>query len=191
MSACPDRKEQLLLDVYDELDAVARSALDDHLKICTSCRQEKKRLESTLRMVKEKLPYPALSPREAAALLRGVQRSVFPHRSVRPWKRMFSGKRALWLPATATAALLILLTTFMGYEYLDVQEKPVAQNLDISRRLPENEVEIIQNLDLLKNFNTLEKLSQVVNDSPVEHSIDSNKQGAQGETPHGIKYRTV
>jgi anti-sigma factor RsiW len=191
MSACTDRKELLLLAVYDELDAAGRSELVDHLKICTPCRREMKRLESTLRLVKEKVPYPPLSPREATAMLQGVQRKLIPHHSTRPWERFFSGKRVLWLPAAATAALLILLTTFMGNENLNVQEQTVVQNLDISKRLPENDVEIIKNLDLLKNFNTLEKLSQVVNDSPVEHSIDSNKQGAQGETPYGIKARTV
>jgi hypothetical protein len=191
MPACPDRNELLLLDVYKELDAVARPELDEHLKACVDCRVEKERLEAILGLVKEKMVSSPLTMMESAALVKGVQRKLASPHPTRRWQEFFKAKRALWLPAAATACLLVLLTTFVGYERFDMAERPVVPKLDISKQLPENDVEIIQNLDLLKNFNTLEKLSQVVNDSPGRNSIETDDQGAQGEIPYGITERTA
>ncbi len=189
MPACPDRNEHLLLDVYEELDALARSELVEHLKNCADCRREKKHLEVILGLVKEKMVSAPLTLMESATLVKGVRQKLASRRPARRWQEFFQGKRALWLPAVATACLLLLLTTFVGYERFGTQEKPLVPKLDISKQLPENDMEIIQNLDLLKSFNTLEKLSQVVNDSQGRNSTDGNNQGAQGDIPYGIKKR--
>ncbi len=189
MPACPDQNEYLLLDVYEELDADTRSELDKHLKTCVDCRREKERLEVILERVKENIVPPPLTMMESATLVKGVQQKLASPRLARRWQDFFLSKRTLWLPAAATVCLLVLLTTFLGYERFDTLEKPMVPILDISKQLPENDVEIIQNLDLLKSFNTLEKLSQVVNDSQGRNSTDQKNQGAQGEIPYGIKKR--
>ena len=189
MPACPDRNEYLLLDVYEELDAHTRSELDEHLNNCVDCRREKERLETLLDLIKDKMVLPPLTMMESVTLVKGVKQKVASRRMARRWKDFFQSKRALWLPAAATACLLVLLTTFVGHDRLDILKKPMVPNLDISKQLPENEVEIIQNLDLLKSFNTLEKISQVVNESQNQNATDVNNQGAQGDIPYGIKKR--
>jgi hypothetical protein len=126
---------------------------------------------------------------ESATLVNGVNRKLASHRFRRHWIELINNKRALWLPAAATACLLILLTTYIGYERTDISKHLAAPKLDISKQLPENEIEIIQNLDLLKNLDTLEKLSQVVNDSSDRNATDIDKQGAQGDIPYGLKER--
>ena len=189
MPACPDRNEYLLLDVYEELDAHTRSELNEHLNTCVDCRREKERLETILDLVKDKMVLPPLTMMESVTLVKSVQQKLASRRMARRWQDFFQSKRTLWLPAAATACLLVLLATFVGYERLDTLEKPIVPKLDISKKLPENEVEIIQNLDLLKSFNTIEKISQVVNESQNQNSTDVNNQGAQGDIPYGIKKR--
>jgi hypothetical protein len=191
MAACPDRNDLLMLDVYKELDAAACSELDKHLKTCDDCSREKERLEAILGLVKEKAVSSPLTMMESATLVKGVQRKLASPRPGRRWQEFFRAKPALWLPAAATVCLLVLLTTYVAYDRFDMSGRPVVPKLDISKQLPENDVEIIQNLDLLKNFNTLEKLSQVVNDSPGQNSIETNDQGSQGDIPYGIKERAV
>ena len=189
MSTCADRNELLLLDVYGELGDVAHSELDEHLNVCADCRQEKKRLQTVIGLVKEKAIPSPLSMAESTTLVNGVNRKLASRRFRRHWIELIHNKRDLWLPAAATACLLILLTTYIGYKRFDISKYFVAPKLDISKQLPENEFEIIQNLDLLKNLDTLEKLSQVVNDSSDRNAIDIDKQGAQGDIPYGLKER--
>ena len=100
-------------------------------------------------------------------------------------------KRVLWIPALAAACVLVLVAIFVGYERSGNIAQPVAQRIDISQKLPENEEEIVKNLDLLKNFNTLEKLSQVVDDSAGRNPSDTHNQGTQGDIRYGHDERSA
>ena len=51
MPDCTGRNEQVMLDVYGELDAGARSAWEDHLRTCADCRREKENLTAMLGQV--------------------------------------------------------------------------------------------------------------------------------------------
>jgi hypothetical protein len=189
MSTCADRNESLWLEVYGELGDAEHSELDEHLNICADCRQEKKRLETLIGFIK-KQPVPSpLTMVESTTLINGVNRKLTSRRFTPHWFDFIHNKRNLWLPAAATVCLLIIMTTYIGYERFNISKNLVAPKLDISKQLPENEIKIIQNLDLLKNLDTLEKLSQVVKDSSDLNAIDIDKQGAQGDIPYGLKER--
>ena len=189
MSTCTDRNESLLLHIYGELGDVAHSELDEHLMICEDCRQEKVRLEKLIGIIKEETVTSPLTMAESTTLVNGVNRKLTSRRFTRHWFDFVHNKRNLWLPAAATVCLLIMLTTYIGYERFNISKNLVAPKLDISKQLPENEIEIIQNLDLLKNLDTLEKISQVVKDSSDLNATDIDKQGAQGDVPYGLKER--
>ena len=189
MSTCTDRNESLLLHLYGELGDVEHSELDEHLIICEDCRQEKERLETLIGLFKEESVPSPLTMAESTALVNGVNRKLTSRRFARDWFGFILNKRNLWLPAAATACLLIMLTTYIGYERFNISKNLVTPKLDISKQLPENEIEIIQNLDLLKNLDTLEKISQVVKDPSDLNATDKDKQGAQGDIPYGLKER--
>ena len=189
MSTCADRYESILLDVYGELADVSQSELDEHLNICADCRQEKERLVTLIGLIKEETVPSPLTLAESTTLVNGVNQKLTSRRFKRHWFGFIHIKRNLWLPAAATVCLLIMLTTYIGYERFNLSENLVAPKLDISKQLPENEIEIIQNLDLLKNLDTLEKISQVVKDSSDLNATDTDKQGAQGDIPYGLKER--
>jgi hypothetical protein len=107
------------------------------------------------------------------------------------WRQLVKEKRALWIPAFATACVLVLVTIFVGYERSGTIDQPVAQRIDISQKMPENEEEIVKNLDLLKNFNTLERLSQVVDDSAGRNPSETHNQGTQGNIRYGHDERSA
>ena len=49
---CAMQSEELLLAAYDELDAVRRGQLHEHLRDCARCRQESARLGETLALLR-------------------------------------------------------------------------------------------------------------------------------------------
>ncbi|MGA9260744.1 MAG: hypothetical protein WBV95_02130 [Desulfobacterales bacterium] len=181
MPDCTDRNEQVMLDVYGELDAGARSAWEDHLRTCADCRREKENLTAMLGQIRQAMAPQPLSMQDSAGLVRKVQDRLDLFRLPGGWRQSVKGKRALWIPALATACVLVLVAIFVGYEHSGTIEQPVVQRIDISQKLPENEEEIVKNLDLLKNFNTLEKLSQVVDDSDGRNPSETHNQGTQGD----------
>ena len=191
MPDCTDRNEQVMLDVYGELDAGARSAWEDHLRTCADCRREKENLTAMLGQVRQAMAPQPLSMQDSTVMVRKVQDRLAGFRL--PWGRRqpVKEKRALWIPALATVCVFVLVAIFIGYERSGTIDQPVAQRIDISQKLPENEEEIVKNLDLLKNFNTLEKLSQVVDDSAGRNPSETHNQGTQGEIRYGHDERTA
>ena len=191
MPDCTDRKEQVMLDVYGELDAGARSAWEDHLKTCADCRRERENLTAVLGQVRQAMVPPPLSMKDSAAMVRKVQGRLAVFHLPGGRRQRVKEKRALWIPALATACVLVLVAIFVGYERSGTIDQPVAQRIDISQKLPENEEEIVKNLDLLKNFNTLEKLSQVVDDSAGRNPSETHNQGTQGDIRYGHDERSA
>jgi hypothetical protein len=191
MPDCTDRNEQVMLDVYGELDAGARSALEDHLSTCADCRREKESLTAMLGQVRQAMVPPPLSMQDSAAIVRKVQDRLAVFRLPGGRRQPVKEKRVLWIPALAAACVLVLVAIFVGYERSGNIAQPVAQRIDISQKLPENEEEIVKNLDLLKNFNTLEKLSQVVDDSAGRNPSDTHNQGTQGDIRYGHDERSA
>ncbi|MEJ2477512.1 MAG: zf-HC2 domain-containing protein [Desulfobacterales bacterium] len=191
MPDCTDRNEQVMLDVYGELDAGARSALEDHLSTCADCRREKENLTAMLGQVRQAMVPPPLSMQDSAAIVRKVQDRLAVFRLPGGRRQPVKEKRVLWIPALAAACVLVVVAIFVGYERSGNIAQPVAQRLDISQKLPENEEEIVKNLDLLKNFNTLEKLSQVVDDSAGRNPSETHNQGTQGDIRYGHDERSA
>jgi hypothetical protein len=191
MPDCTDRNEQVMLDVYGELDAGARSALEDHLSTCADCRREKESLTAMLGQVRQAMVPPPLSMQDSAAAVRKVQDRLAVFRLPGGRRQPVKEKRVLWIPALAAACVLVLVAIFVGYERSGNIAQPVAQRIDISQKLPENEEEIVKNLDLLKNFNTLEKLSQVVDDSADRNPSETHNQGTQGDIRYGHDERSA
>lgn len=91
----------------------------------------------------------------------------------------------------AAAAMVFIVAIFVGYVRTGTVDQQRAGRIDISQKLPQNDEEIIKNMDLLKNFTTLEKLSQVVDDSTGRSPSESNDQGTQGDIRYGHDERSA
>jgi hypothetical protein len=179
MQACPERKEELMLDVLGELDPGMRSSWEQHLRTCEGCRMEKARLETIFSGLRQSpMPLP-LTPAETHRMTLQLHNGLTAGRQSMSWWDRLRRRPQVWLPALAAACGVLFLAVFLGYRLPNLGRLLPGSRLDISRQLPQDEREIVRNLDLLKNFNTLEKLIRVVDDSTEKKLRDENRQGVR------------
>jgi anti-sigma factor RsiW len=167
MKACPDCQETLLLDVYGELDSKNRPAWERHLETCPGCLKELRRLRGLLQLVREEMRPPQLSPEKARALSWSIKRGLRDQRTTTWWERLWDVPNRL-IPALAAASLLIVALGWFGISKL--QGPSSFQNLSALK--PEEQMifkdlEVINNLDLLEEMDTLQKLVQVVDNRDI------------------------
>lgn len=181
MNPCPDRKETLMLDVYGEIPPEAARRWEAHLEVCARCRRERSRLHALIGRIRDAEKPTALTPEESAAMIADLHRRTARDRH-RFWGRRFF-RRAL--PALAAAAGLILAVWIVADRSpRPPSGPPTASTVDNYRQLSQEDLEVIRNLDLLKQFQTIEKLNRVVNVSGDGRPSDHRNQGASRNDPH-------
>jgi anti-sigma factor RsiW len=165
MRSCTAFSEALLLDVHGELPHKDRPIWEDHLKTCPGCREEQQRLIAMLERVRETLQAPELSEGDERAL-QGVISNKLKRYSEDSWFKRWAASLSLPpLPALAAVSLVML---GVGWFLLKGSQGP--QMNQSMAQLGTEEQEIVQqydllaNLDLLKEMETIEKLVQVVDE---------------------------
>ena len=184
MSACPHHKETLMLDIFGELNRNRAAAWEQHLNGCPGCRTEKETISRTLKLAKRALEAPQLSEAEAAAMRHRVVRELTadtPRSGER--KQAFFFSRA-FIPTLASACVLLMALGFMASKLLT--GPTTAKRIQLSalqEQLPEEDIEIINNMDILSNLDALDRLSQAIDrsESPSPHN------NVQGRSGHGKK----
>jgi hypothetical protein len=140
-----------MLDVLGEpMDSQLRRDWDSHVASCEGCRREREQLARVLGRVRRAGEPPALSVRQADAMARHVGWRV---RNERLTTRAAPRRRAtIWRSLAAACALLVVIV--VGYRAQErLFPEPLADLQDI---------EVIKNLDLLREMDTIEKLVEVV-----------------------------
>jgi anti-sigma factor RsiW len=152
-----------MLDIYGELSPEDRPPWEKHLEICENCRQERQRLITLIRLIRKEMRATELSEDDEASLLRSISNHLR-SRSSLPWL-----KRRIWgLPLTPLPALAAAVLLFLGLGLLVLQEldrTPVTQtvvNFESEEQMIVQQLEILENLDFLKEMETISKLVQVV-----------------------------
>ncbi|UCG11391.1 MAG: hypothetical protein JSU72_12675 [Deltaproteobacteria bacterium] len=168
MKSCPDHRETLLLDVYGELAADDRPAWEKHLETCDTCRLERRRLTQLLRLTREAIPSPDLSPEEAKALQSAISRRLRKETGKAQWRTRFLGITARPIPALVAASLLVVILGWFGLRQF--QAPPplrTASSLDLEEEMIAQDRDIIENLELLEQMDVLEKVVHVVDQRDV------------------------
>lgn len=164
MEACRAYKESLLLDVYGELGFKERAEWERHLEGCPSCREERRKMLLFLDRIQQSTQAPELSPERAEALSHALQaRAPGRETNSRRWERMVPFAPARALAAVTAACFLVVISGWLALTWF---ERP-ASGPDISGeiQLTQRELEVIRNLELLEELETLRKLV---------HAIDHN-----------------
>lgn len=163
MRTCQDFSETLMLDIYGELSPENRPPWEKHLEICEDCRQERQRIIKLIRLIRKEMRATELSEGDEASLLRSISNHLR-SRSSLPWfKRRIWGLPLSPLPALAAAVLLVL-----GLGFLALQEPNrtlVTQTVvkpGSEEQMMVQQLEILENLDFLKEMETITKLVKVV-----------------------------
>jgi hypothetical protein len=184
MEPCPDYKETLWLDVYVELDPNERPNWERHLEECEACREERKQLLGMIQTVKEAVPSPALSPEKAQAIASSIKRKMSNEREdVWQRKRLFGTANRL-IPALATICLLIVALSWFSLQ--ELKKPPAVQmisDLALEEQIISEDLDVIRNLELLQEMETLEKLVKFldkkgVNNTSIQRESKINYGGA-------------
>jgi hypothetical protein len=182
MPACRNQNEMLILDVLGELPVSEdRKDWANHLRTCEACRRERERMLQLLGEVKRSFAAPKLSKDEADTMADAISRQLRNERSRgRSFRRWVPGL----IPSLAAAGGL-LIALVVGYQ-LNGGFLTTGKFIGISQELlpREQDLDVISNLDLLKNLSTIEKLVQVVDDSAGEPPVSDENTETQGARPN-------
>ena len=182
MQACEHLKENLTLYVYGELDPAADREVEIHLESCEGCRNEHARLSTVLAKVKEASLSPQLSPMEARAMAAEISRTLKAGRRRTGWRQYLEFLPSRLVPSAAIACALVITVAVIGYLNLNKTPgtAPVSLNQNEEIMLSDKDLEILDNLELLKEMDAIQKLSRVVapdGESELQRGLDNDTRG--------------
>lgn len=179
--ACRNHHETLMLDAMGELsDRRLRRMWDSHLEECAPCRAERQRLVRLLATMRAAAVPPELSGSEAGRIagrvLSGLRRT-----SERP---VGVGWRLRVAPAMAAAGLMVIVVAAGYYLQDHFFGSDKMADLRLEEQLPLQDVEVVKQLDFLKNLETIERLVQVVDSDLAPDGLPKAE-----ENPHALEVR--
>jgi hypothetical protein len=184
VGACHNQKENLVLYAYGELDSNSVKELETHLTICKSCRYEYKRLSALLGKIKETVKSPVLSPQQVKALVTNIKWKLKESQGAKWWRRYLELEPARMIPVVATACILIVTAAILGYVKINETRElqPYAEHQGEELMLSDRDLEIVNNLEFLKEMDAIQKLSQV-----VDANGEINPQGEMDTETRGMR----
>jgi hypothetical protein len=187
MNGCPDREKTIWLYVLGELPEDRRRALADHLANCASCRSELRRFQTLLETVKTSGRAPRLSRQNADAMTRRILERFDSKRGSEK-RRWLTWPRLV--PSLAAGCALLLFVGIFSYRALDEGKKaPLMSGLQKEQMLSPEDLQTIQDqdLELLMEFQTVEKLVRVLDASSTEGQRIDNNDNALRKRIHALE----
>jgi anti-sigma factor RsiW len=180
MSACEDQQSTIMLDVYGELNAEERLRLEQHLEICEGCRKERLQMLEVIGKINTTMESPKLSATEAKRITNSITWKLNHTRSRKWWPQIFTYRPSRVIPAMAAVSILIVIASILGYNAFlaDNQFQPTASIQ--AEQLSAQDFEIIQNLDLLREMEAIQKLVQAVDQKSINPPADNSFNDTQG-----------
>lgn len=175
MKVCKKYQDLFWMDVHGELHGEQRYDWDLHLRNCDDCRQEKSRALEMLRGVKTVMsPVPPTTETLQAVSARIIDIANKRDKPTpKPSQRLF--RPALFIPAlTAVCLLLITAGIFLKTNGLGPNEQMTASVQSVHEQIPAADIEIIQHIELLTEFDSIEKLVQTVDHSEKPEKLETN-----------------
>jgi len=184
MEACHHQKNNIVLFAHGELDSNSGKEIENHLARCTSCRTEYQQLLSLLGNIRETVSSPELSPNQVKSLVTNIKWQLKDRQKEKWWRRYLEFRPARMIPAIATACILIITAGIIGYlKFNDTNEfQPVAIQQNEESMLSDTDLEIVKNLEFLKEMDAIQKLSQV-----VDLNGETNSQGEFDNKSRGMR----
>jgi len=184
MEACHDQQKNLVLYVYDELDSNSGIEIENHLSRCKFCRSEYQQLLSLLGNIRDAVSSPELSPKQVNSLVGNIKWELRDRKKDKWWRRYLDFRPAYMIPAIAAACMIIITAGIIGYvknnNTNEVQPVAVQQNEELM--LSDTDLEIVKNLEFLKEMDAIQKLSQV-----VDFNREVNPQGELDDETRGMR----
>ena len=125
---------------------------------------------------------PELSTREVKSLVADITRKLNIKQKPPWWRQYLDFRSRRLLPVVATACILIITVAIIGYVNLNETNgiAPVSLNQNEELMLSDKDLEILDNLELLKEMDAIQKLSRVVDpngQTDSQREIESDTRG--------------
>jgi hypothetical protein len=139
---------------------------------------------SLLGNIREAVSSPELSPKQVNSLVTNIKWELKDRQKDKWWRRYLDFRPAHMIPAIATACILIITAGIIGYvKNNDTNEfQPVAGQQNEELMLSDTDLEIVNNLEFLKEMDAIQKLSQV-----VDLNGEINSQGELDNETRGMR----
>jgi len=160
MDACRDYQETLLLDVYGELGYKERADWEQHLASCLGCREERQKMLRFLGRIKESSLPPELSPEKASALSWAIKRKLSGRDADSHWWDRLGPFPARAMAAVTAGCCVVVLSGWLALKWFQVPSPVPGPAAEI--QLSQKDLEVIRNLELLEELETLRKLVHVI-----------------------------
>ncbi|MBW1723458.1 MAG: zf-HC2 domain-containing protein [Deltaproteobacteria bacterium] len=188
MKGCRKGRDMLLKEVHGELDPEARRALDAHLRVCESCRQERISLMKLMDKMKDHMQPPILSEREVDESVRRIRRRLHKGINEKQEKGLWGLRPVRVLSLAAALCILILVVVLQNGERAGnhgVRQTTLKTRLLVDEGIGPEEREIIANLELLREMDALEKLVHVVDRPKKSRPTENRETNIHGMNRYG------
>jgi anti-sigma factor RsiW len=165
MEACREYQETLLLDVYGELGYKERAQWEQHLEKCAGCREERRKMLRFLGRVKESSWTPELSPEKASALSWAIKRKLAPREEGSRWRDRIVPFPARAMAAVAAGCCVVVLSGWLALKWFEAP--PGGPGPAPEMQISQKDLEVLRNLELLEELETLRKLVHVIDHEDV------------------------
>ncbi len=181
MKPCSDYQEMLFLDVDGELNPLERHAWENHLSTCEHCRKEKEQLLRLLQTIKTALPTPTLSPDKVAEHVRSIQWKLREEANLPWWRKARFRLPQRLVPALTTVCLLLIIMGWFGLkEFREFGILSTSPQTTFEEQINRNDLEVVKNLDFLKEMEDVEKL--------VKHLDKTDSQSSSTQQNDNVNY---
>jgi anti-sigma factor RsiW len=173
MMACKDYYESLMLDVMGEPDPETRNHWENHLDGCGACRSERKRLMTLLEEMRKRANPPELPETEVERFSQRISWTLTNEKIQAGLKQPPRTTVLRRIPAMAALSLLLAFGAVLWYRAGDRFFQPgQTDEQRAEMALPKQDLDVIKNLDMLKDMETIQTLVQTI-DQPNNTSKDS------------------
>jgi hypothetical protein len=182
MTICREHEMSFWMDIHGELGLEDRRVWERHLALCDACREEKVLAHRMMGCVKEALSPPALSDAALNAVVDRIaersRKQPAPRRAPKhPW--FVPG---VVFPSVVTACLLLIAIGFIGLKaFTPDAGQPGIPVANLKEALQKDDIEVIENMELLEEFETIQQLVQVMEDQHTPANVDGEIHGNMGD----------
>lgn len=187
MNGCTDFKEILFLDIYGELDSESRSKWQFHLSTCAACKQERFRMMRLVENLKEVMSSPPLALGEREGMVRAIRAGMRRREERRSRPGWWGWLSRPWRvgPALATACVFAAILSIWSLGSFDsFYGKDRISGKDSLQGMRAEDEEIIKNLDLLSQMDSVEKLVNTLDEPEEDPAAPEGTSNTHGKTGH-------
>jgi hypothetical protein len=174
MMACKDYHESLILDVMGEPDPKNRNLLENHLDGCRACRTERTRLIRLLETMRNSANPPELSETEVDRFAQGISWRLKNQKIQAGLKQQPQTTVVRRIPAMVALSLLLAFGAVLWYRAGDRFFQSVQTDEQRAEMtLPKQDLDVIRNLDMLKDMDTIQTLVRTIDQPNTNRSKDT------------------